>query len=129
MDLVEFIEHARDTINHMAARRAADIARAREREAEALREAADKQLVELMASIAERRKAAFSAGDKDTLDKIHEALGSVNGAIKEIKDTAAIITDRVDQLNNVASLINKGSKKLIELPKVPPAISSIAGKL
>jgi hypothetical protein len=127
MDLLEFIDHARETINHMAARRAADIARAREREAEALREAADKQLVELMESLAERRKAAFSAGDKGTLEKINEALGEVNGAINEIKDTAAIITKRVDQLNSVAEFV-KG-KKLIELPAVPPAISGIAGKL
>ena len=127
MDLLEFINHARETINHMAARRAADIARAREREADALRETADKQLVELMESLAERRKAAFSAGDKGTLEKVNEALGEVNGAIKEIKDTAAIITDRVDQLNKVSEFV-KG-KKLIELPKVPPAISGIAGKL
>jgi len=127
MDLLEFIDHARETINHMTARRAADIARARQREADALREAADKQLVELQESLAERRKAAFSAGDKGTLEKVNEALGEVNGAIKEIKDTAAIITDRVDQLNQVAEFV-KG-KKLIELPKVPPAISGIAGKL
>jgi len=127
MDLLEFIDHARETINHMAARRAADIARAREREADALRETADKQLVELMESLAERRRAAFSAGDKGTLEKVNEALGEVNGAIKEIKDTAAIITDRVDQLNKVSEFV-KG-KKLIELPKVPPAISGIAGKL
>ena len=127
MDLLEFMDHARETINHMAARRAADIARAREREAEALREAADKQLVELQESLAERRKAAFSAGDKGTLEKVNESLGEVNGAIKEIKDTAAIITDRVDQLNKVSEFV-KG-KKLIELPKVPPAISGIAGKL
>ena len=94
-----------------------------------LDEAAEKQLVELMESLAERRKAAFSAGDKGTLEKINEALGSVNGAIKEIKDTAAIITDRVDQLNQVAEFVSKGGKKLIELPKVPPAISGVAGKL
>lgn len=129
MDLIEFIDHAVATINSMTSKRAADIARARDKEADALRATADKQLVELQATLAERRKAAFSAGDKDTLEKIHEALGSVNGAINEIKDTAAIITDRVDQLNAVSEFVSKGGKKLIELPKVPPAISGIAGKL
>lgn len=129
MDLVEFLIHATDTINSMRERRAADIARARRKEADALRAAADKQLVELQAAIADRRRAAFAAGDKDALEKVHEALGSVVSAINETKEAAAIITDRVDQLNKVAEFASKSGKKLIELPKVPSAITGIAGKL
>ena len=128
-DLVEFIGHAVETINSMRSRRAADAARARRQEAEALRAAADRQLIDLQAAIADRRRAAFAAGDKDALEKVHGALASLAGAINDTKDAAAIITDRVDQLNTVVEIVGKSGKKLVNLPAVPASISGVADKI
>jgi hypothetical protein len=128
-DLVEFTRHATETINDMRERRIADIARQRRAEAEALEEAADRQLAELRQVIADRRRAAFAAGDEDVLHKIHEALGEVTGAVGDVKAAAAIITKRVDQLNAAAKVVTKAGTALINLPAVPKAITDVTGWL
>jgi hypothetical protein len=129
IDLLGFSRHATSVIGSMRSRRAADIARARRREAEALEAAADRQMAELARLIAEKRRAAFRAGDKDALDKIHDALGQVVGAINDTKAAAAIITDRVDQLNAVAKALSAKGAPLIDLPAVPSQISGVAKRL
>ena len=129
VDLVEFINHAVEVINSMRGRRVADLARARDRDADEIREAADKQLIELQTLLADKRRAAFMAGDEDALKKVHSALGQVVSAIDETKEAAAHITDQVDRLNEAAKLFSKKGAALINLPKMPASISAAAGKL
>jgi hypothetical protein len=129
MDLVDFINHATDVINSMRARRAADIARARDKEADQIREAADKQLAELQILLADKRRAAFMAGEEGTLKKLHSAIGQVVSAIDETKEAAGHITDQVDRLNAAAKLFTTKGTALINLPKMPESIGAAAGKL
>jgi hypothetical protein len=128
-DLAIFIRHAVETINSMAGRRIADIARARRREADALWEAGNQQMAELRAILADKRRSAFMSGDDDALDDVSKALGEVAGAIEETRGAAAIITDRVDQLNAVVSAVSKPGKGIISLPAVPEGIGKVADKL
>lgn len=129
MDLVEFINHATETINSMRAKRAADIARARDKEADRIREAADKQMAELQVLLADKRRAAFMAGEEGTLKKLHSAIGQVVSAINETKEAAGHITDQVDRLNEAAKLFGKKGTNLINLPTMPASISAASGKL
>jgi hypothetical protein len=125
----EFLRDAVDEVNSMASRRAADIARARGQEAEALRAAADRQLADLQVTIADQRRAAFKARDKNLLDKVHEALGHVTSAVNDTKDAAAIVTSRVDQVNAAVAMVGKSGMKAITIPKVPESFSGLADKL
>jgi hypothetical protein len=124
--LVGFRDDALELIGKMRARRAADIHRVRQAEAEALRENAAKQLAEMRVLLADRRHALFMAGETGELKKLHEATGSIVRAIGEIEDAAAIITSRVETVNKVATAF-EGGKPVINLPKLPSGITDAVG--
>ena len=121
--LVGFRDDALAIIGSMRARRAADIYRARQAEAEELRENAAKQLAEMRVLLADRRHALFMAGDTGALKKLHEATGSIVRAIGEIEDAAGIITSRVATVNKVATSLFEGGKPVINLPSLPSGIT------
>ncbi|HUP87130.1 MAG TPA: hypothetical protein VM143_15865 [Acidimicrobiales bacterium] len=120
-DLVEMVKEVRDEVNSMRALRAADLARAHAREARALEDAAEERLASLNLAIADRRKSAFAAGEKGLLEKAFGAISAVKDAVDDMKGAAAIITDRVDLLNDAAKAV--GHQKLVSLPDLPGAFS------
>jgi hypothetical protein len=124
--LVGFRDEALALIGSMRARRAADIYRARQAEAEALRETAARQLAELRVQIADQRHALFMAGETGALKKLHTATGTIVRAIGDIEDAAAIITKRVEQINTVTTAF-EGGKPVINLPKLPGGITDAVG--
>jgi len=128
-DLVAWRDAALGAIGSMHARRAADLARYQQAEADAIQAAADKQMVELRAVLADRRRGLFMAGKTGELKKLHEASGQVVGVINEMKATAAIITKRVDQLNAVAQAVSSSGSKVINLPELPKGLTDAAAKL
>ena len=129
IDLIDFSDHALKTINGVRRRRVADMARARRREADLIASAAERQLIQLQALLAEKRRAAFMAGEEGTLRKIHAAIGQVVSAIDETKAAASLITDQVDRLNAVTKLASKEGTALINVPSMPRGISEAAGRL
>jgi hypothetical protein len=128
-DLVAFRDAALQEIGSARAKRAADLARYQRAEADAVRAAADKHLVELRAMMADRRRALFLAGKAGELRKLHDATGQIVGVIDEMKATAAIITDRVDQLNAIAQMTTTSGNKIINLPELPKGLTGAAEKL
>lgn len=124
-DLVELIKVVQYEVSSMRATRAADLARAHAREARVLEEAAEERLGALTIAIADRRQKAFAAGEKDVLQSAFGAIGAVKSAVDEMKDAAAIITDRVDRLNEIAKVVGHG--KLVSLPDLPAAFSKSIG--
>jgi len=127
LSLVEFRRETVEVINSMRAKRAADEARARRAEAEALQQAADRQLAQMRALMAEKRRELFRAGATSKLKQLHEASGELVRAIGDVKDAAGIITKRVDQLNTVGEYV-KGAK-LINLPELPEGLTAVTKKL
>src|SRR5439155_15911952 len=107
VDLIDFMRHAAEVVNGMRERRAADMARARYAEAEMLDALAEKQMIELQALIADRRRAAFVAGDKDAIAEVNEALGQVVGAINDAKVAARLITSKAKLMNDAANLVTQ----------------------
>jgi hypothetical protein len=128
-DLVSFRTASLQTINSMRERRAADLARYHQAEADALQAAAEKNLTELRAVMADQRRALFMAGQRGALEKLHDAAGDVVGIVNEMKDAAGIITKRVDQLNAIAERVSKSSTKLITLPDLPKGLTEAYGKI
>jgi hypothetical protein len=128
-DLVKFRDEALATIGSMRGKRAADLARYHRAEAEALEAAAEKNLTELRAMLADRRRALFMAGKKGELTKLHEAAGRIVAVVDEMKAAAAEVTSRVDKLNAIAELTSKSGGKLINLPQLPKGLTGAAGKL
>jgi len=129
LDLESYGEHASEVINSVRGPRLADIGRARRAEADLLWEEGNKHLAELRTMLADKRRAAFMAGDTDALDDVSEALGAVAGAIEDTRAAAAIITDRVDQLNAAVSMVSKSGKGPISLPQMPGGMTDVADKL
>ena len=119
--LVGFRDDALAIIGSMRARRAADIYRARQAEAEELRENAAKQLAEMRVLLADRRHGLFMAGETGELKKLHEATGSIVRAIGEIEDAAGIITSRVETVNKVATPSSRAASPSSTCPRFPPA--------
>jgi len=126
LDLSIEVERAAGIINSMRARRYADIARALRQQEEQLRKANDEQMAQLQKALAEKRKQAFDANDHGVLDSVSEALGSAARAIDDTKAAAGIISQRVDQVNEVVSLISKGGKEAIKLPELPAGLEGAA---
>jgi hypothetical protein len=126
-DLVKFRDEALATIASMHSKRAADLARYHQAEAEALEAAAEKHLTELRAILADRRRALFMAGKKGELAKLHEAAGKVVGVVEEMKAAAREVTSRVDTLNSIAQLTSKSGDKLINLPELPKGLAGLTG--
>lgn len=128
-DLVKFRDQALAITGSMHAKRAADLARFHQAEADALQAAAEKNLTELRAMLADRRRALFMAGARGDLDKLHEATGDIVGVVNEMKSAAAIITSRVDQLNSIAQALTQSKSKLINLPDLPKGLTDAFGKV
>jgi hypothetical protein len=126
-DLVSFRDAALATIAAMHSKRAADLARRHEAEAEAIQAAAEKHLTELRAIMADRRRALFMAGKTSDLQKLREAAGQVTGVVDEMKAAAQEITSRVDTLNTIAQMTSKSGEKLINLPELPKGLSGLIG--
>ena len=122
LDLHLEFERASEIINSMRARRYADIARALRQQEEELRKANDEKMAQLQKALAEKRKQAFDANDHGVLDDVSEALGSAARAIDDTRAAAGIISDRVDQVNAVVSMISKGGKEAIDLPELPEGL-------
>lgn len=129
MDLEAFGQYASETINAVRGPRVGDIARARKAEAELLWEKGVDELAKLRVLLADKRRSAFMAGDTDALDDVSEALGAVAGAIEDTRAAAAIITDRVDQLNAAVSMVSKSGKGPISIPDMPSGVTNLADKL
>jgi hypothetical protein len=129
VSLVEFRRETVEVINSMRAKRGADEARARRREAEALEAAAEKHLAELRTIMAERRRQLFRAGSTSKLKDLHAATGEIVRAIDDTKAAAAIITSRVDQLNAVAKMVTAKGQNIINLPELPQGMTAVAGKI
>jgi hypothetical protein len=123
--LVGFRTDALNLIAQMRSKRVADESHARQREAEALRDAADRQLAEVRVLLADRRHALYMAGAKGKLKQLHEATGDITRAIDDVKHAASIITDRVDLINNVAKSL-EGGKAIINLPSLPKGVTDAA---
>jgi hypothetical protein len=119
--LVGFRTDALKLIAQMRSKRVADESHARQREAEALREAADRQLAEVRVLLADRRHALYMAGEKGKLNELHEATGDITRAIDDVKHAAGIITERVDTINKIAKTLD-GGKALINLPSLPTGL-------
>lgn len=128
-DLVKFRDAALAVTGSMHAKRAADLARFHQAEAEALEAAAEKNMRELRAMVADRRRALFMAGAKGDLDKLHEVTGDIVGVIDEMKKAAGQITSRVDQLNSIAEKVTKSGNKLVNLPELPKGLTDVVGKI
>jgi hypothetical protein len=126
-DLVSFRDAALATIAAMHSKRAADLARQHEAEAEAIQAAAEKHLIELRAMMADRRRALFMAGKKSDLQKLRDAAGQVTGVVDEMKAAAKEITSRVDTLNSIAQMTSKSGQKVINLPELPKGLSGLIG--
>lgn len=128
-ELVKFRDEALAITGSMHAKRAADLARFHQAEAEALEAAAEKNMTELRAMLADRRRALFMSGAKGDLDKLHDATGEIVGVVNEMKSAAQIITTRVDQLNSIAQAITKSQNKLINLPDLPKGLTDAFDKV
>jgi hypothetical protein len=126
-DLVKFRDEALTTIASMHGKRAADLARYHQAEADALEAAAEKHLTELRAILADRRRALFMAGKKSELAKLHEAAGQIVGVVEEMKAAAREVTSRVDTLNTIAQLTSKSGDKLVNLPELPKGLKGLMG--
>jgi hypothetical protein len=126
-DLVSFRDAALATIAAMHSKRAADLARQHQAEADALQAAAEKHLVELRAIMADRRRALFMAGKTSDLQKLREAAGKVTGVVDEMKAAAQEVTSRVDTLNTIAQMTSKSGEKPVNLPELPKGLSGLIG--